>query len=63
VQAANIRIKAVCFIAFSNSKWCLREVYQALRLFCTLRTIQPPGRLLMRRLCAAECSDSVVKIV
>jgi hypothetical protein len=45
VQAANIRIKAVCFIAFSNSGWCLKEVYQALRPFCTLLAIVPSYRL------------------
>jgi hypothetical protein len=45
VLAANIRIRAVCFMAFSNSGWCLKEVYQALRPFCTLLAIVPSNRL------------------
>jgi hypothetical protein len=45
VQAANIKIMAVCFIVFSNSGWCLKEVYQALRPFCTPLAIVPSNRL------------------
>jgi hypothetical protein len=63
VQAANIRIRAVSFIAFSNSGWCLKKVYQALRPFCTPLAILPTGRLIMRRSRKAECSVNAGKIV
>ena len=63
VQAANIRISAVCFIAFSNSGWCLKEVYQALQLFCTQLAMCRLTAYLMRRSRKAECSVNAGKIV
>ena len=44
VLAANNKIKAVCFMALSNSGWFLTEVYQVPRQLCISPAILPARR-------------------